>query len=87
MTRAQIKKLVKKELFRRIDKGGTCFDRWIDNIAMATKNVAEVLIKRKSKTTTKQELAAYADAVEKVVGLFLEKMEVRSETASDNTSV
>lgn len=75
MTRSEIKKIVKKELFRRIDKEGTCFDRWIDNIAMATKNVAEVLIKRKSKTTTKQELAAYADAAEKVVGLFLEKME------------
>lgn len=87
MTRPQIKKLIKKELFRRIDKGKTCFDPWIDNIAMATKNVAEVLIKRKSKTTTKQELAAYADAVEKVVGLFLEKMEVKNEAPSDNTSM
>lgn len=84
MTRPQIKKLIKKELFRRIDKGGTCFEPWIDYITETIKTAAAETLAQRGKVTPRQELTIYAMAAEEIVGYFIEKTEWKHEESADN---
>lgn len=86
MTRSQIKELVKKELFRRIDKGGTCFGPHIDHMAFVVQKAAGTLLHEFPSITTKQEINLYGCAIEDAVEFFLShaSLEVKCEKPADN---
>lgn len=86
MTKSQLKKLVKQELFRRINKGKTCFDPWIDYITETIRTAAAEALAQRGKVTPRQELTIYAMAVEEIVGYFAEKTEWKHEESSDHQS-
>lgn len=86
MTRSQIKKLIKKELFRRIDKGGTCFGPHIDYMAFVAQKAVGTLLREFPNRTTKQEINLYGCAIEDAVEFFLShaSLEVKCEKSADN---
>ena len=86
MTRSQIKRLIKKELFRRINKGGTCFGPHIDYMAFVVQKAAGTLLHEFPNRTTKQEINLYGCAIEDAVEFFLShaSLEVEYEESSDN---
>lgn len=88
MTRSQIKDLVKKELFRRINKGGTCFDSHIDYLSSVAKETVDDIMRVRGlpKITTKQELNFYDITIEDAVEFFLShaSLEVKYEKSADN---
>ena len=86
MTRSQIKKLVQKELFRRINKGGTCFDPHIDYLSSVAKETVDDIMHGLPKITTKQELNLHGITIEDVVEFFLShaSLEVEYEESADN---
>ena len=86
MTKSQLKKLVKQEVVRRINKGKTCFDPWIDYITEAIRTAAAETLAQRGKVTPRQELTIYAMAAEEIVGYFIEKTEWKHEESSDHRS-
>lgn len=86
MTKSQLKKLVKQEVVRRIDKGGTLFDEIINKSAWVVQKAAEDLLKKHPNRTMKQEINLYACAVEDAVEFFLShaSLEVKCEKHADN---
>lgn len=86
MTRSQIKGLIKKELFRRINKGGTCFSSHIDYLSSVAKETVDDIMRELPKITTKQELNLYGITIEDVVEFFLSRasLEVKYEESTDN---
>lgn len=88
MIQSEIKKLVKKELFRRIDKGGTCFDSHIDYLSSVVKEMVDDIMRVRGlpKITTKQELNFYDITIEDAVEFFLSRasLEVKCEKPADN---
>lgn len=86
MTRSQIKKLIKKELFRRIDKGGTCFNPHIDYLCSVAEETVDDIMRGLPKITTKQELNLYGITIEDAVEFFLShaSLEVKYEKPANN---
>lgn len=86
MTRSQIKELVKKELFRRINEGGTCFGPHIDYMAFVVQKAAGTLLHEFPNRTTKQEINLYGCTIEDAVEFFLShaSLEVKREKPADN---